>query len=191
MGNNSTTIHDSHLQPFFGKLAQVPSDGIPYPLFSYTALVPWTFFANGFTLASNSIVNNADMIRKIYFSRMSLPIATVFAGLVDFTLAFIVLIGMIIGFSIVPAANYEAQISLKVLWLHLFLLLALVTTLGVSFWFSAVNAQFCDVRFIIPFFIQAWFYLTPFALHEEPAQRRRHLDLSHNYRQLLISLPNL
>ena len=148
---------------FFGKLAQVPSDGIPYPLFSYTALVPWTFFANGVTLASNSLVNNADMIRKIYFPRMSLPIATVLAGLVDFTLAFIVLIGMIIGFSIVPAANYEAQISLKVLWLPLFLLLGLVTTLGVSFWFSAMNAQFRDVRFVVPFLIQAWLFLTPIA----------------------------
>ena len=148
---------------FFGKLAQIPSDGIPYPLFSYTALVPWTFFANGVTLASNSLVNNADMIRKIYFPRMSLPIATVLAGLVDFTLAFIVLIGMIIGFSIVPAANYNAQISLKVLWLPLFLLLALVTTLGVSFWFSAMNVQFRDVRFVVPFFIQAWLFLTPIA----------------------------
>ncbi|MFC1922882.1 ABC transporter permease [Chloroflexota bacterium] len=148
---------------FFGKLAQVPSDGIPYPLFSYTALVPWTFFANGVTLASNSLVNNADMIRKIYFPRMSLPIATVLAGLVDFTLAFIVLIGMIIGFSIVPAANYNAQISLKVLWLPLFLLLAFVTTLGVSFWFSAMNVQFRDVRFVVPFFVQAWLFLTPIA----------------------------
>jgi lipopolysaccharide transport system permease protein len=146
---------------FFGKLAQVPSDGIPYPLFSYTALVPWTFFANGVTLASNSLVNNADMIRKIYFPRMSLPIANVLAGLADFTLAFIVLIGMIIGFSIVPAANYDAQISLKVLWLPLFLLLAFVTTLGVSFWFSAMNVQFRDVRFVVPFFIQAWLFLTP------------------------------
>lgn len=148
---------------FFGKLAQVPSDGIPYPLFSYTALVPWTFFANGVSLASNSLVNNADMIRKIYFPRMSLPIAAVLAGLVDFTLAFIVLIGMIIGFSIVPAANYDAQISLKVLWLPLFLLLGLVTTLGVSFWFSAMNAQFRDVRFVVPFLIQAWLFLTPIA----------------------------
>ena len=148
---------------FFGKLAQIPSDGIPYPLFSYTALVPWTFFANGVTLASNSLVNNADMIRKIYFPRMSLPIAAVLAGLVDFTLAFIVLIGMIIGFSIVPAANYDAQISLKVLWLPLLLLLGLVTTLGVSFWFSAMNAQFRDVRFVVPFLIQAWLFLTPIA----------------------------
>jgi len=148
---------------FFGKLAQIPSDGIPYPLFSYAALVPWIFFANGVTLASNSLVNNANMIRKIYFPRMSLPIANVLAGLVDFTLAFIVLIGMIIGFSIVPAANYDAQISLKLLWLPLFLLLAFVTTLGVSFWFSAMNVQFRDVRFVVPFFIQAWLFLTPIA----------------------------
>lgn len=148
---------------FFGKLAQIPSDGIPYPLFSYAALVPWTFFANGVTLASNSLVNNANMIRKIYFPRMSLPIANVLAGLVDFTLAFIVLIVMIIGFSIVPAANYDAQISLKLLWLPLFLLLAFVTTLGVSFWFSAMNVQFRDVRFVVPFFIQAWLFLTPIA----------------------------
>lgn len=137
------------------------------------------------------MVNNTDMIRKIYFPRMSLPSAIVFAGLVDITLAFIVLIGMKIGFSIVPAANYDAQLSLKFLWLPLYLLLAIVTTLGVSFWFSAMNAQFRDVRFIVPFFIQAELFLAPFALLEEPAQRRRHLDLSHNYRQMLISLPNL
>jgi lipopolysaccharide transport system permease protein len=148
---------------FFGRLAQVPSDGIPYPLFSYTALVPWTFFANGVTQASNSLVNNADMIRKIYFPRIALPISAVFAGLVDFTLAFIVLIGMIIGFSIVPAANYDAQLTLRVIWLPLFLLLALVTTLGVSFWFSAMNAQFRDVRFVVPFLIQAWLFITPIA----------------------------
>ena len=148
---------------FFGRLAQVPSDGIPYPLFSYTALVPWTFFANGVTQASNSLVNNADMIRKIFFPRIALPIAAVFAGLVDFTLAFIVLIGMIIGFSIVPAANYDAQLTLRVIWLPLFLLLALVTTLGVSFWFSAMNAQFRDVRFVVPFLIQAWLFITPIA----------------------------
>ena len=148
---------------FFGRLAQVPSDGIPYPLFSYTALVPWTFFANGVTQASNSLVNNADMIRKIYFPRIALPIAAVSAGLVDFTLAFIVLIGMVIGFSIVPAANYDAQLTLRVIWLPLFLLLALVTTLGVSFWFSAMNAQFRDVRFVVPFLIQAWLFITPIA----------------------------
>lgn len=148
---------------FFGKLAQVPSDGIPYPLFNFTALVPWTFFANGVTQSSNSLVNNADMIRKIYFPRLALPIGTILAGVVDFCLAFIVLIGMIIGYSIIPAANYESQLSLRVLWLPLFLLLAFITTLGVGFWFSAMNAQFRDVRYVVPFIVQAWLFFTPIA----------------------------
>lgn len=148
---------------FFGKLAQVPSDGIPYPIFSYTALVPWTFFANGVTLASNSLVTNADMIRKIYFPRLTLPIGTVLAGVVDFILAFIVLIGIIIVFNYIPYLNFDAQLTLKILWLPFFLLLAFITTLGVSFWFSAMNAQFRDVRFIVPFLVQAWLFLTPIA----------------------------
>lgn len=146
---------------FFGKLAQIPSDGIPYPIFSYTALVPWTLFANGVILASNSLVNNADMIRKIYFPRLTLPIGNVLAGLVDFSLAFIVLIGMIIVFNYIPYLNFDAQLTLKVLWTPFFLLLAFITTLGVSFWFSALNAQFRDVRFVVPFLIQAWLFLTP------------------------------
>jgi lipopolysaccharide transport system permease protein len=146
---------------FFGKLAQVPSDGIPYPIFSYTALVPWTFFANGVTQASISLVNNADMIRKIYFPRLTLPIGAVLGGLVDFTLAFIVLIGMIIVFNYIPYLNFDAQLTLKVIWIPFFLLLAFITTLGVSFWFSALNAQFRDVRFVVPFLIQAWLFLTP------------------------------
>lgn len=148
---------------FFGRLANVPSDGIPYPIFSYTALVPWTFFANGVTLASNSLVNNADMIRKIYFPRMTLPIATVLAGVVDFILAFIVLIGMIIVFNYIPNNNFDSQLTLKVLWLPLFFLLAFITTLGVSLWFSAMNAKFRDVRFAVPFVVQAWLFLTPIA----------------------------
>ena len=148
---------------FFGKLAQVPSDGIPYPIFSYTALVPWVFFANGVTQASNSLILNADMIRKIYFPRLTLPIGTVLAGLVDFALAFIVLIGMIIVFNYIPNLNFDAQLTLKVIWIPFFLLLAFITTLGVSFWFSAMNAQFRDVRFVVPFLIQAWLFLTPIA----------------------------
>lgn len=147
----------------FGRLAQIPSDGIPYPIFSYTALVPWIFFANGVTLASNSLVTNADMIRKIYFPRMTLPIAIVLAGLVDFFLAFAVLVGMIIVFNYIPTMNFDAQLTPKVLWLPLFLLLAFVTTLGVSFWFSAMNAKFRDVRFAVPFIIQAWLFMTPIA----------------------------
>jgi lipopolysaccharide transport system permease protein len=148
---------------FFGKLAQVPSDGIPYPIFSYTALVPWTFFANGVTQASNSLVTNADMIRKIYFPRLTLPIGTVLSGVVDFILAFIVLIGMIIVFNYIPYLNFDARLTLKVVWIPFFLLLAFITTLGVSFWFSAMNAQFRDVRFVVPFLIQAWLFLTPIA----------------------------
>jgi len=148
---------------FFGRLAKIPSEGVPYPLFSYAALVPWTFFANGVLQGANVLVNNSDMIRKIYFPRLTMPIATVFAGLVDFVLAFIVLLGMILVYHILPAANYDASITLNVLWLPMFLLLALVTTLGVTFWLSAMNAQFRDVRYVVPFLVQVWLFLTPIA----------------------------
>jgi lipopolysaccharide transport system permease protein len=103
------------------------------------------------------------MIRKIYFPRLTMPIATVFAGLVDFMLAFIVLIGMLVVYDLIPSANFDAKITLTVLWLPLFLLLALVTTLGVTFWLSAMNAQFRDVRYIVPFLVQVWLFLTPIA----------------------------
>jgi lipopolysaccharide transport system permease protein len=148
---------------FFGRLAQIPSDGVPYPVFSYTALVPWTFFANGLLQGANVLVNNSDMIRKIYFPRLTMPVATVFAGLVDFALAFIVLIGMLVFYDLIPSANFDAKITLDVLWLPLFLLLALITTLGVTFWLSAMNAQFRDVRYIVPFLVQVWLFLTPIA----------------------------
>jgi len=148
---------------FFGRLAQIPSEGVPYPLFSYAALVPWTFFANGILQGANVLVNNSDMIRKIYFPRLTMPIATVFAGLVDFLLAFIVLLGMIFAYHVIPSANYDAEITLTILWLPLFLLLALVTTLGVTFWLSAMNAQFRDVRYVVPFLVQLWLFLTPIA----------------------------
>jgi lipopolysaccharide transport system permease protein len=140
---------------FFGRLANVPSDGLPYPLFSYTALVPWTFFANALSQASNSLVVNANMIKKIYFPRLSLPLATVLAGVIDFVLAFVVLLGMMLYYGLVPTLN--------VLWLPLFLLLALVTSLGVSLWLSALNVQFRDVRYTIPFLTQAWLFATPIA----------------------------
>lgn len=148
---------------FFGRLAQIPSDGVPYPIWSYTALVPWTFFANGITQGANVLVNNSDMIRKIYFPRLTMPIATVLAGLVDFILAFSVLLGMVAAYHFLPSANYDAQIMVTVLWLPIFLMLALVTTLGVTFWLSAMNAQFRDVRYIVPFLVQVWLFLTPIA----------------------------
>jgi lipopolysaccharide transport system permease protein len=140
---------------FFGRLAGIPSDGIPYPIFSYAALVPWTFFANALTQASNSLVNSADMIKKIYFPRLLMPIATVLAGVIDFVLAFVVLVGMMIFYGLTPTIN--------VIWLPLLLLLALITSLGVSLWLSAMNVQFRDVRYIIPFLTQAWLFATPIA----------------------------
>jgi lipopolysaccharide transport system permease protein len=140
---------------FFGRLAQVPSDGVPYPIFSYAALVPWTFFANALTQASNSLVASANMLKKIYFPRLTMPVATVLAGVVDFVLAFAVLLAMMFYYGLAPTAN--------VLWLPLFLLLALVTSLGVGLWLSAMNVQFRDVRYVVPFLTQAWLFATPIA----------------------------
>jgi lipopolysaccharide transport system permease protein len=140
---------------FFGRLASIPSDGLPYPIFSYAALVPWTFFATALTQASNSLVLSANMVKKIYFPRLTLPIATVLAGVVDFMLAFLVLMGMMLFYGLTPTIN--------VLWLPLFLLLALVTSLGVSLWLSAMNVQFRDVHYTIPFLTQAWLFVTPIA----------------------------
>lgn len=140
---------------FFGRLANIPSDGLPYPIFSYAALVPWTFFATALTQASNSLVISANMVKKIYFPRLTLPVATVLAGVVDFALAFVVLMGMMFFYGLTPTVN--------VIWLPLFLLLALITSLGVSLWLSAMNVQFRDVHYTIPFITQAWLFLTPIA----------------------------
>lgn len=138
---------------FFGKLAKMPSDGIPYPLFSYVALVPWTFFATGLTQSSNSLVANSNMLKKIYFPRMAMPLGTVVAGCVDFCLAFIVLLGMMASYGVVP--------TWKVICVPFFLLLALITCLGASLWLSAMNVQFRDVKYTIPFIVQFWMYATP------------------------------
>jgi len=140
---------------FFGGLAKIPSDDIPYPIFSYAALVPWTFFANGLTQASTGIVTHANLIRKVYFPRLAIPIARVLAGVVDFGLAFIVLLGMMLAYGIVPTIN--------VLWLPLLLLLALVTSLGTALWLAAMNVQFRDVGYTVPFITQFWMFATPIA----------------------------
>ncbi len=140
---------------FFGNLAKIPSDGIPYPIFSYAALVPWTFFANGMGQSSNSLVGAANLIKKIYFPRLVIPISSVISGVVDFALAFIVLLGMMLAYGIVPTLN--------VVFLPFLLLLAFVTALGVGMWLSAMNVQFRDVRYIIPFLTQFWMFATPIA----------------------------
>jgi lipopolysaccharide transport system permease protein len=140
---------------FFGKLAKVPSDGIPYPLFTFTALVPWMFFANGLTQASNSLVHNANLLTKVYFPRLAIPISTVIAGTLDFVLSFVVLVALVAYYGVTPTAN--------VLWLPLFALLALITSLGVGLWAAAINVQFRDVRYTIPFLTQFWMFGTPVA----------------------------
>ena len=140
---------------FFGRLAKMPSDGLPYPIFSYAALVPWTFFAYGLTQSSNSLVSSANLIKKVFFPRLIIPVATVLSGVVDFVLAFIVLLGMMLFYGIVPTIN--------VFWLPLFLVLALITALGVGLWLSAMNVQFRDVRYIVPFLTQFWLFATPIA----------------------------
>ena len=137
----------------FGQLAKIPSEGVPYPIFSYVALVPWTFFAGGLSRASNSLVGNAGLITKIYFPRLVIPISSVLAGLVDFGLSAVVLLGMMIVYGIVPTAN--------IVWLPVFLLLAMVTSLGVGLWLTAMNVQFRDVVYVVPFLTQFWMYATP------------------------------
>jgi lipopolysaccharide transport system permease protein len=140
---------------FFGRLAKVPSDGVPYPIFSYTALVPWTFFANGLTMATTGMVSHANLIKKVYFPRLALPIARVLAGAVDFALAFIVLLGMMLFYHVLPTAN--------IIWLPAFLLLALVASLGVGLWLAALNVRFRDVGLMVPFITQFWLFATPIA----------------------------
>ena len=140
---------------FFGRLAKIPSDGIPYPIFSFAALVPWTFFANGLGQSANSLVGNANLIKKIYFPRLAVPIATILSGVIDFAIAFVVLLAMMLYYGAVPTIN--------ALWLPLFLLLALVTSLGVGLWLSAMNVQFRDVRYVVPFLTQVWMFATPIA----------------------------
>lgn len=140
---------------FFGRLAKMPSDGIPYPIFAYAALVPWTFFANGLSQSSNSLVGSANLIKKVYFPRLVMPISSVFSGVVDFVLAFAILLGMMLFYGILPTVN--------IFWLPLFVLLIFVTALGVGFWLSALNVQFRDVRYTVPFLTQFWLFATPIA----------------------------
>jgi lipopolysaccharide transport system permease protein len=140
---------------FFGQLAGVPSDSLPYPIFSYTALVPWTFFAAGLANASNSLVGSAYLIKKVYFPRLVIPLSAVLGNVVDFCLAFGVLVLMMLAYGILPTAN--------VIFLPLFLLLAFSTALGVGLWLSAMNVQFRDVRYVVPFLTQVWLFITPIA----------------------------
>jgi lipopolysaccharide transport system permease protein len=140
---------------FFGRLAKVPSDGIPYPVFAFAALLPWQLFAFALTESSNSLVANQNLITKVYFPRLVVPIASVLAGLVDFAIAFAVLLGLMAFYGITPTR--------AVVVLPLFVLLAVATALAVGLWLSALNVKFRDVRYTIPFLTQLWMFATPVA----------------------------
>jgi lipopolysaccharide transport system permease protein len=140
----------------FGKVAKLPTDGIPYPVFSFTALLPWGLFANALNQGSRSLVAHNNMVTKIYFPRLILPMASVFSGVVDFLIAFVILIGLMFYYQVTPAWG--------LLWtLPLFLLLAIVTALGVALWLSAINVQYRDVNQALPFLSQFWLFATPVA----------------------------
>jgi lipopolysaccharide transport system permease protein len=140
---------------FFGRLAGVPSDDLPYPVFSFTALVPWAFFATGLTMSANSLVQSQELLKKVYFPRLTIPLAPVLGGVVDFAIAFVVLLGMMGFYGIVPGLAFIFVLPL--------LLLALITSLGVGLWLSALNVQYRDVRYAVPFLVQIWLFATPIA----------------------------
>jgi len=140
---------------FFGQLAKVPSDGLPYPVFAYAALLPWQLFSHALTESGNSLVANQHLITKVYFPRLVIPISAVLAGLVDFGIAFLVLLAIM--------SYYGIVLTLAVLALPFFILLAIVTALAVGLWLSALNVQYRDVRYTLPFLVQFWMFVTPIA----------------------------
>ena len=150
----------------FGQFARIPSDGLPYSIFIYTALLPWQYFSQAISRSSDSLVASAHLITKIYFPRLIIPVSAVLAPLVDFVIAFVVLLGMMAWFGISPYWN--------ALFLPLFLLLALITALAVSLFLSALNVKYRDVRYTVPFLIQVWMYASPvvYPVSIMPAQWR-------------------
>lgn len=140
---------------FFGRLAGIPSGNAPYPIFVFSALVPWQLFAYALTHSSNSVVDHAHTLKKVYFPRLLLPLASVVAGLVDFAIAGVVLLGLLLYYEVVP--------GLPILTLPFFTLLAIAAALAAGLWLSALNAKYRDVRFTIPFLLQLWLFVTPVA----------------------------
>jgi lipopolysaccharide transport system permease protein len=141
----------------------VPSDNVPYPIFSYTGLLPWGLFTKALSDAGRSMISNRSMITKIYFPRLVIPIASVLAGVVDFAIAILVLFGMMIYYNSLPAGNYRVAPTAAVWTLPLFLILALATALGVGLWLSALNVIYRDINYVLPFITQFWLFITPIA----------------------------
>jgi len=140
---------------FLGRLAHIASDGLPYPLFSFAGLVPWTYFATAVTSGAMSIVGSQQLISKVYFPRLIIPIAAVIAPLVDFAIGFVILIGFMAWYRIVPGAS--------IVWLPALMLLALATAASVGVWLAALNVRYRDVRYVVPFVVQLWMFATPVA----------------------------
>ncbi|MEX2529303.1 MAG: ABC transporter permease [Gemmatimonadota bacterium] len=140
---------------FFGHLGNIPSDDFPYPIFAYTALLPWHLFAHSLTESGNSLVTNQELVTKVYFPRLVIPGASVVAGLVDFALAFTVLLAMMF--------YYGITLTWAILTLPAFIFLACLTSLAVGLWLAALNVQYRDVRYTIPFLTQFWLFITPIA----------------------------
>lgn len=140
---------------FFGWLARMPSDGVPYPVFAYTGLVPWIYFANALALSSNSLVLDERLVTKVYFPRVLIPVAAVLSGLLDLAIASVVLIGMLVA--------YGLPVTPLIAGLPVFVLLATTTALGAGLWLAALNVQYRDVRYAIPFLVQFWLFATPIA----------------------------
>ena len=143
------------LSIIFGIIANLPSEGIPYPIFTYSALLPWQLFAFALTQSSNSLIGSQNLVSKVYFPRLIIPIASVLPALVDFAVAFVVLLGMMFF--------YQIPITIRILALPLFLLLAVASALAVGLWFSALNVKYRDVRYVVPFLAMLWQYATPVA----------------------------
>ncbi|MBN1122988.1 MAG: ABC transporter permease [Anaerolineae bacterium] len=138
---------------FFGNLAKIPSDDVPYPIFSYAALLPWQYFSSAMSASGRSMVGSGKLLTKVYFPRLIIPLAAVLPPIVDFAIAFVILIGLMIF--------YGVAITWRLLWLPLFLLLALATALGVGLWLSAMNVRYRDIGYVIPFLAQFWMYASP------------------------------
>jgi homopolymeric O-antigen transport system permease protein len=138
---------------FFGKLAHIPSEGLPYQVFVYAGLLPWMYFAASLQNATNTIVENQRVITKVYFPRLVLPLSAVLSGLVDFAISFLIFAAMMVYYHIRP--------TMQILWLPAFLLLAVLTALGVGLWLSALNAIYRDVRYVLPFLVQLWLFASP------------------------------
>jgi lipopolysaccharide transport system permease protein len=148
----------------FGKLAQMPSGGIPYPVLVYAAMLPWQFFASGLSEGSNSLVVNANMVSKIYFPRIIVPASAVIVSFVDFLISAIILGGLMAWYAVLP--------TWRLLTLPLFILLALIASLGASLWLAALNVKYRDFRYVIPFIVQFGLYLSPVGFSSDVVRQK-------------------